>query len=73
MNQSGYINAVKKDSVFTDDKGIPVLGLLSTNKDLVLGGLLYSGTVYTLFKKSSMAGTKLASFEYEIFGEVQGK
>lgn len=71
LNQSGYINAVKKDSVFTDDKGIPVLGLLSTNKDL--GGLLYSDTVYTLFKKSSMAGTKLASFEYEIFGKVQGK
>lgn len=71
LNQSGYINAVKKDSVFTDDKGNPVLGLLSTNKDL--GGLLYSGTVYTLFKKSSMAGTKLASFEYEIFGKVQGK
>lgn len=59
------------DSVFIDDKGIPVLCLLSTNNDL--GGLLYSGTVYTHFKKGSMAGTKLASFEYEIFGKVQGK
>lgn len=54
LNQSGYINAVKKDSVFTDDKEIPVLGLLSTNKDL--GGLLYSGTVYTLFKRAQWQG-----------------
>lgn len=37
------------DSVFIDDKGVPVLGLLSTNIDL--GGLPYSGTVFTLFKK----------------------
>lgn len=37
------------DSVFIDDKGVQVLGLLSTNIDL--GGLLYSGTVCTLFKE----------------------
>lgn len=56
------------DSVFIDDKGVPVLGLLSTNIDLGRTRVLCSR-----FLKSSMAGTKLASFEYEIFGKVQGK